>query len=207
MLAFPSCGQAGVLSARFPSRSVANAMSAADMAQGQTLVTTSTPAAAELDRRLAGLSPGVDPAVDDRTRVVAPSGEDARCDRGARPGLADRDERSVGRELDSAEREQAVGDVAAARDVTRVALVLLPDVDQLGARSRGSRRAPRPSRARAPPSRRRGRSRRCRGCRPSAGPESPARTRLRRQLQRPVAAASRARMRPSSRTACPRPGR
>ncbi len=109
-------------------------MSATDMAQGQTQVTTSTTAAAELDRRLAGLSPRVDPAVEDRTCVVAPSGEDARCDRGARPGLADRDERSVGRELDGAEREETVGDVAAAGDVARIALVLLADVDQLGAR-------------------------------------------------------------------------
>ena len=88
----PAVGKPAHSRRRFRSRFVANAMSATDMAKGQTLVTTSTTAAAELDRRLAGLSPGVDPAVDDRARVVAPSGEDARCDRGARPGLADRDE-------------------------------------------------------------------------------------------------------------------
>ena len=90
-------------------------------------------AAAELDRGLAGRVPVVDAAVRDRAGVVAARGEDARGDCGARPGLADRDQRPVVGQLGRAERDESVRDVPAARDVARVALVPLAHVDQLGA--------------------------------------------------------------------------
>src|SRR4249919_3098405 len=90
-------------------------------------------AAAELDRRPARLDPGVDAAVHDRMRVEAARRQDACGDRRSRSGLADRDDRPVARQVGLAESEQAIRDVPTAGDVARVALVLLPHVDELGA--------------------------------------------------------------------------
>ena len=93
----------------------------------------SAAAASELDRRLARGDPGVDSAVPDGVGVEAVRCEDARRDRGARAGLADGDDRPVPRKVGLTEREQAVRDVAAPRDVAGVALVLLAHVDELRA--------------------------------------------------------------------------
>src|SRR3990172_7791800 len=90
-------------------------------------------AAAKLDRGPAGSCPGGDPAVPDRMRIEAARGEDAGRDRRPWARLADRHDRPVAREIRLPEREQAIRDVATARDVAGIALVLFADVDQLRA--------------------------------------------------------------------------
>ena len=159
----------------------------------------------ELDGGATLRDPGVDAAVHDRVRVEPVRREDARGDRGARSRLADRHDRLVSREVGLAEREQAIGDVEAARDVARVVLVLLPDVDELGSvREQRIELLDGDELERlgaAPEDSPRARGSRRRGVRvPRARP------RLRR-LQRSRPARSRGRTPPSSRSAFPTPAR
>src|SRR5262249_12570642 len=87
-------------------------------------------AAAEFDRAAAALVPRVHAAVENGSRVDAVRGENARGDRGARAGVADRDDRLLADTV-AAHPQQAIGDVARARDVAAVALVLLTYVEHL----------------------------------------------------------------------------
>lgn len=90
-------------------------------------------ATAELDGVAAAGGPGGDAAVEYGPRVDSLRGQDRRGDARSGPRLADRHDRAIGGYVGAADPEQAIGDVAAARDVAVVALVALPHVDQLRA--------------------------------------------------------------------------
>ena len=130
-------------------------------------------------------------AVDDGTGVVAARAQDAGRDRGPGAAFADRHHRSVGGEVGAARRQQPVGDVAAAGDVARVALVLLAHVDHLGAGRDQRLELVDGDRRRCARRRRRGRTRRRRRRRPSGGRGSRARPRRRSpRARRPARPAS-----------------
>ena len=90
-------------------------------------------AAAELDHLPAAGGPIGDPAVEHRAGRHAFRGQDRGGDAGAGAALANRHYRPVGGDVGAADREQAIRDVAAPRDVAVVALVALANVDQLDA--------------------------------------------------------------------------
>ena len=89
-----------------------------------------------LDERQVGVRPGDDPARDHGDVVVAEPGERVGLGRGAVVGAAVEEQAlgGVGRDLVDPRGELALRDVGGGLEVGLVPLVLLADVDQLGAR-------------------------------------------------------------------------
>src|SRR5205809_3097423 len=102
----------------------------ASAVSGGTISRSSAATAAEVHRLAAALGPVLDTAPENRTRLDALRGEDARGDRRARARRANRDHRLLlGAEVVGEGADEAVRHVPRAVDVALVALAFLAYVE------------------------------------------------------------------------------